>query len=423
MRWDSKFSFIAVRVILAAVGVLRTIAVIRLLSLEDYALVGIVESTRNLVSTLLGFGVGDSISREGAIEKDHNKFAGLIFASFFSATGLNIITGCCLYILSFYTAQFSIDPKAAGFLIIAVLISTVERYWLLSLSVIRIQDGHKSFLVYSFLNGLLGAAFTIYLTWRYGLIGYFHSQWVIGAFLLLFLIVHIALKLRSYQLNKSVFTGLIGAMSRLWAVSWFMYMSKGSGVIWRRAPLLLGSQVVDSQAIGIIAISLDLATKLQLLQQSLSPLIIPKLSKQFSDSKSKFYKAAKTELKQIFSLTVFACIAGFILWAYFGDLLIGRERWLMIGGFFYLAIAVEFSLAIVGLFNICIMIPTKTVDGLSLITIGVRLCTVPLLYGLIVSKMDNTIAILAAMLVPGVLLAVIYSVKGYLILRNIRNTE
>lgn len=158
------------------------------------------------------------------------------------------------------------------------------------------------------------------------------------------------------------------------------------------------------------------------MQQSLSPLIVPKLSKIFTDSKERFLHSAKSELLQVFSITISACFIGCGLWYFAGGYLVGYDRWQKIGDIFYLAIAVEFTLAISNIFNMCVLLPSRSLSGLALPTILFRVLTIPLMFFLDPVVQDDVKLVFYVMSVTGIMVFIAYAIKSFFTLYEINKS-
>jgi O-antigen/teichoic acid export membrane protein len=362
MRWDSKYTFILSRALLAIIGVARTVAVVRILPLSDYALIGVVEAVRNVIGTLLGFGVGDSLSREGAAERDPRRKGHLLAVSYVNGLVLNLAAGLAFILVALFSEHLYDDPRVPEMLAVAFAVSVLERLWLLSLAALRVFDNHRAFLLFGFVYGVLNAVLTVTLVTILGVGGYFYAQIATGSLLVTLVLVVI---IRGTVLPglRELIDGWRQTTAQLWGVSWFMYMFKGSTTLWRRLPILISAPFAAPQVLGAVSAALDLGFKIQLLHQALSPLIIPRLTRACAESKQHYARVVRSELLEVIALNLTAFIIAVLSWRWVGAPLLTPERWSLIGDLFYLALMVEATLVVANISWMCVLVPTKQLDG------------------------------------------------------------
>jgi O-antigen/teichoic acid export membrane protein len=422
MRWDSKSTFIVSRGVAATVGLARTVAIVRMLSLTDYALVGVVESVRHMISTLLGFGVGDSLSREGAIERDARRQGQLLLVSYANALALSLPIGIAFFLVGLLGERLYDDHRLTPMLAAAFGVSVLERLWLVSLAALRVLDSTAAFIIFGTIYGVLNAVLSVLLIAWLGVPGYFYAQLVNGASLVLMvmLVIFRGATLPTYQEFRKDWRS---ATIQLWGISWFMYMYKGSMTVWRRLPILLCAPFVSPQVLGAVTAALDLAFKVHLLHQALSPLVIQRLSRAFAQSIRNYHELVREELRDVVLLNVAAFVIAILGWYWFGALILTEERWSLIGDVFYLALMVEATLVIANVSSMCVLVPTKQIDRLTLPTILLRLATFPMVYLLLTAALPHGSVILLSMLLPGIFVAVLYGFRARLVLRTLPQTE
>lgn len=404
------------RVILAILGVARTVAIVRLLSLPDYALIGIVESIRNIIGTLFGLGVGDSFSREGAAEQNPRRRGQLLAVSYANGMGLSVPAGLAFLVVGIFGDQIYSDPRLTQLLCAAFAVSVLERLWLVSLAALRVLDNHQAFLIFGFVYGVLNTILSVALVANMGVIGYFYAQIMNGSFLV-FLAYAVVRREAVLPTVRDFANNWWEATIQLWDVSWFMYVFKGSTAIWRRLPILLSAPFVAPQLLGAVSAALDLGFKIHLLHQALSPLIIPRLTRAYTESKDLYRRLVRVDLLEIITLNVIALLAAVLGWRWIGPAFLTPERWNLIGDMFYLALMVEATLVVANISSMCVLVPTRQLNGLIIPTAGLRLATLPIFYLLLFAGLQEGQRILLSMLLPGLLVAALYWIRAHTVLR------
>ena len=416
MGWDSKLAFILSRILVAILGVVRTVAILRLLSFSDYALIGIVESVRSVIGTMLGFGVGDSFSREGAAEQNSRRRGQLLAVSYANGLGVSVLGGLAFSVVGLFGDYIYSDSRLTQMLCAAFVISVLERLWLVSLAALRVMDNHRAFLLFGFVYGILNTVLSVALVAYMGVTGYFYAQILNGAFLVV-LVLSVVLREAVLPTVRDFVNDWREATVQLWDVSWFMYVFKGTTAIWRRIPILLSAPFVAPQLLGAVSAALDLGFKIHLLHQALSPLIIPRLTRAYMESKDLYRRLVRVDLFQVIALNVIALLTAVLGWRWIGPTLLTPDRWNLIGDMFYLALMVEATLVVTNISSMCVLLPTRQLDRLTIPTAGLRFATLPIFYLLLFAGLNEGQRILLSMLLPGILVAALYWLRAHTVLR------
>lgn len=422
LDWDSKKVFVISRGLLSIFGVARTVAIIRMVTLTDYALIGIVESIRSIVGTLLGFGSGDSLAREGATERDPKRLGQLLAVSYANSFGLSVPIGIAFFVIALFSGYFSNDQRLPSMLAAAFAVSLLERCWNVSLTALRVLDCYRAFILFGFAYGILNTVISVTLVATLGVVGYFYAQVANGTLMVTLLGVIVVRRSVLPCLHEFI-DSWKEATTRLWSVSWFMYMFKGSTVLWRRLAILISAPFVSPQVLGAVSAALDLGFKIHLLHQALSPLIIPRLSRAYAESTHRYLQQVRIELREVIALNVAAILLALLGWRWLGEPLLTPERWNSIGALFYLALAVEITLVVANISIMCVLVPTKRLDSVTVLTSALRLATLPVFCLLFVAGLVNGPLILLSMLVPGILVAALYWQRACAVLRALARSR
>jgi O-antigen/teichoic acid export membrane protein len=418
-RWDSKTAFLTSRGLLAVAGFIRTIVIVRLLTLDDYALLGVVEAIRGVIETVFGLAIIDSLSREGAAESDKDRLGQLVAVAYFNTLVLGLASGLAFWVVSLYSQFLLSDPRLPALVILAFVVSLAERMLQISLTVLQITNRQRVFVISTFIQGIVGTVTTIAFVWVWGVFGYFYSLIII---LGLFAVIAAAGSRRLVSFPSVPMLVQVWTMmsSRLWNLSWSMYLLKGSGVLWRRAPLLLAAPLASQALIGAVSAALDLSNKIHILQQAVSPLIVPRLSRALANGGRNFVERAKDELFEIGGLNVIALLIAVSAWAWLGAIVLTEERWMAIGSSFYFALLVECTLIIAHVAAICVLIPTSNIGELSVATVLIRLFVVPIFFLCVLLGADMKNAIFLALLLPGAVVAALFITISARVLRALK---
>ena len=183
-----------------------------------------------------------------------------------------------------------------------------------------------------------------------------------------------------------------------------------SGEMWKRLPIVLAGSYMDKAVLGAFLAAMDMVGKIQIVNQSLWPLLGPRLAGLFASNPREFRVKAIREIFEIGGLNAAVVCLALGAWSVAGGLLVGHERWLAIGSTFYLAMAVEVTVAVPFILNMCVLVPSSALGNIAVPTIFIRASSVVLLVVLIELAVPEQFQLPLALAAPGAMVAAWYAV-------------
>jgi O-antigen/teichoic acid export membrane protein len=404
---DSKGGFLALRGMLAIVGFARTILILRLLATEEYAVLGVAESLRVVVTALVGLGLSEAVAREGGSERDPAAL-GRIAATGLAASAVLALLGL-LVMLGF--AAFIAMARPGGQLALAVLVAApmvaAERIWGVLLATEQARHAFRGYALAIFWHGVGVAVLTVLLTALWGVNGYFAGQACVTA-LGAILLARASRKRLQLPTLSELRTSARATLQRLTRVAWFAFVAKSSQIAWRRLPLLASATVLPPATIGLAAATLDLTSKLHLAYEALLPMVMPRLARAHRDNPGSFAPRARAELRYAAAVNVSLVAAALLGWWLLGEIVVGAERFADMRTMLVAAVAMESVLLVANTIVMCVLLPTGQVAGLSVLSLLLRLLAVPCVFLALAVGVPPQYAIFAAMGVSGVMVMVVY---------------
>lgn len=419
-EWTLRLRFLGNRGLLALVGLARTVMVLRILSPEDYALLGVTESVRLIVTVVVGLGISDAIAREGARERDPARRArlmvsGLILTAFFSVIAIIV-----MLIIARIAPLSAVDPRIGDMLLLASAVVVTERFWGYLQSCLQALLAYRLFAVSLFCHGIFISLLTVISTYKWGVGGYFVAQAIANGLGAILLTVSVRRNIGVPGLN-----GLMAGWARisrsLWPIARYAYSAKCSLVLWRRLPIVLGANFIPAPVLGAIVATLDLTSKVNLANEALAPITLPKLTRIHGSAPHAFYDASRRELRTFIAINLATLAVASALWLLLGQALVGYDRWHQIQPLFFLGLGVEVCLLTVSIVSTCVIVPSGNVAGLAMVTLMGRVVVTPAV--LILASMTmvpEAHLVFAAMGVSGLLVAFWYVIRARVVLREYR---
>jgi len=407
IKLESKAGFLLSRGVLAVIAFAKILLVIRVLPLEEYAKLGIIESVRVVVIALIGMGISEAMAREGGGEADYESRGRILFAGLFAAAFLAAVGLLVMVTLAGFVAIFLPASGMAGLLLIAAAIVPAERLYGALLGSLQATHDFAFYIRASLAYGIVIAAVTVPMTALWGVSGYFAAQAIVTVITVGFMAHRIAGQVRLPEF-AGMQVAVTDGLRRLWSVGWFAFASKTSMIAWRRLPLLAVASVLPPKTLGLVAATMDISSKMHLAYEALLPMVLPKLSRAFRQDRSSFLKHAKKELRSGAWLSAGIVVIAVSGWLLLGNLFVGRERFIGMRELMLAAIAMESILLATNLLVMCVLLPSGRVTGLSIRTLAARALAVPFVFAFIASGFPARYSLFAAMAVAGSIVLALY---------------
>lgn len=297
------------KVATAALAVVQTAIVLRLLGPEAYGIVGVAISIGALVGVSQHVGAVDAAIREIAVADSAARRA----AVFWVALAFRVLV----------TVPISLGlAGGANWIARAVYPFPDMAYLMRLMSVLLIIHG---------VQGILGGAFTgqrafgrLYVlqlvmsvvnvplftgfVWRHGVRGYFEAA--ITAALLFSALL--AVLLRSALGGTLAFPSralVSGVFTDIFHTGAWTYVSRILSVAWQRVPILLLGRWAPAETVGLFSAAVTFGSKLQLISAALGEVNLAFLSAAFARSRDEFRRLAERTLEDVGAVTLLGATA------------------------------------------------------------------------------------------------------------------
>lgn len=296
------------KVATAALGIVQTAIVLRLLGPEAYGIVGIVISLGALVGVSQHVGAVDAAIREIAVADTPQRRAAVFWVSLWFRLLITVPISMLLALAATW-----IGTRLYPFPEIPHLVRLMS----LILVLYGIQGilggaytGQRSFgilymlqLVTAVLNVPLFAG----LVWWRGLSGFFEAvilaALVFSAFLAIFLRRALGGTVTHPRLVE-----IRGVLADILHTGSWTYVARILSVAWQRVPILLLGRWVSPEVVGLFTAATTFGSKLQLLAAALGEVNLAFLSKAFAQSREAFRRLAVRTLEDVGAVTLLGAL-------------------------------------------------------------------------------------------------------------------
>ncbi|MBI3255872.1 MAG: oligosaccharide flippase family protein [Candidatus Andersenbacteria bacterium] len=282
-----------------ALGIIQSVIVVRLLSRGEFGLVGLVMSIGGVIGVSQHLGIVDGAIREIAVLKNRREVGKVFWVSHIARQIVTVPLSVGLFLLAGYIAVKFYDRPD---------IMPYSQIFALSLILQGLQDvlgatltGIKKFVslyVVQIVTAAINIAVFGYLTWRWGITGFF---WAVIVTTSIMVVIFAALIARELKGNLALPTwGDIRQYGRrVLRIGIFMYISRIFFVLWQRLPILILGAELAADDLGDVNVSLTFGSKLTIIAMALSEVNLSWMSTLYAREKKEFERVATRNMHRV----------------------------------------------------------------------------------------------------------------------------
>ncbi len=305
-KWQI-ISFLS-RGVAMALGIIQGIFVVRILSVSEYGMVGIVAAIGSIVGVSQHLGLASGSTREISAAKDDKEVFKIFYTSSLIRYSVTIPLAIGLLLTSRYLAidKYS-NPELLTPIRLYALVLLVQAIQSMFNSVISGTQRFKQLFIYQAVISFVSVALYIPLVYLFKVNGYFIALAIFN------LIASVALgTIALYPIRKSIeFPSKAETkhlLKEILSISLGIYLVKVVFTLWQRlGPLLLGLHET-AEVVGIFSFALFYATKLMAVSDAVTDVNLPALSKQYANDIESFKKVFSSNFDKVFAFIVFSAI-------------------------------------------------------------------------------------------------------------------
>lgn len=306
------------KIVTAALGIVQTAIVLRLLGPEAYGIVGIVTSLGALVGVSQHVGAVDAAIREIAVADSPARRAAVFWVSLWFRLGVTVPISLVLVLLAPWIETHLYPlPDVAHLIRLTSLILIIQGIQGILGGAYTGQRAFGVLYVLQLVTAVLNIPLFAGLVWLRGTRGFFEAVIVaaVGFSLLLAFFLRRALGGSIQHPARS----LIALVFRdiLHTGGW-TYVARILSVAWQRIPVLLLGRWTSPDVVGLFTAAITFGSKLQLLAAALGEVNLSFLSHTFAKSRDAFRRLALRTLEDVGAVT----LVGTLFLVLFADVLV-----------------------------------------------------------------------------------------------------
>ena len=287
------------KAVTTALGIIQSVIVVRLLSRGEFGLVGLVMSIGGVIGVSQHLGIVDGAIREIAVLKNRREVGKVFWVSHIARQIVTVPLSAGLFFLAGLIAvKFYNRPDIIPYI----------QIFALSLILQGLQDvlgatltGIKKF-VSLYIAQIVTAAINIvvfgYLTWRWGITGFFWAVIITTSIMLVILTALIVKELRG-SLALPSWDDIRQYGRRVLRIGVFMYISRIFFVLWQRLPILILGAALSADDLGDLNVSLTFGSKLTIIAMALSEVNLSWMSTLYAREKKEFERVATRNMHRV----------------------------------------------------------------------------------------------------------------------------
>jgi len=414
-EWGQKRYFLFVRIISAVFGVGTTIVLIRLLSIEAFAVIVVIEGVVEILKRVLGFGLGEALSREMAAEDSTFQRRQLLAYVLKVKLKLGVCAGIVLTVFAFVSVLIYDDPRVKSLFLINIPLLLFMFPQQGGQAGIRGMGHFGHLLVLQMGASFLNMVFVIVFSYFFSVYGYFIGRLVCNGVLLALTLWFLKDMLQG-DVSMEERTPMDAPLSQLWDVSVFSYASGVALKAWERLPFIIGAAVLPAQAVGVAAVALKFTNRINLGNQAFTNFLAPLMTRKWVFQREGFTKHVAKEVGQIFLFNLLVGIFICLVWRFGGEKIIQAEKVDSVGMVFYAFVGLQLLLGVVNILKRLVIIPSKKLDRLLPPLIVLRLSVLPIMFLAMVSGVQQKWIIPVSLILSSVLILLLFVFRSRTIL-------
>ncbi|MEX1997087.1 MAG: oligosaccharide flippase family protein [Candidatus Andersenbacteria bacterium] len=297
-----QFLSLFTKAITTALGIGQSIIIVRLLSPEQFGLVGLVMSIGGVIGVSQHLGIVDGAIREIAILKSKQEIGKIFWASQITRQlvtvplSLGLLALANLIAVSIY-GKPEITPYLQLFAAVLVLQGLQD---VLGATLTGMKKFYSLYLVQILTAAINIVVFGLFILFL-GTQGFFYAVIVTTVIMVVLLGIIVRRNLRQALAFPS-WSELLRYSRRVMKIGAFMYLARIFFVVWQRLPLLALGGVLASDQLGYLNVSLTFGARLTIIAMALSEVNLSWMSSLYAGQIEQFKHVVTRNMRRVFML-------------------------------------------------------------------------------------------------------------------------
>lgn len=290
------------KAITTLLGIAQSLIIVRLLSPDQFGLIGLVMSIGGAIGVSQHLGIVDGAIREIAILKKQADASKVIWVSLLVRQVVTIPLSLALFVFAEVIAVSVYHrPEIIPYIRLFAGVLILQGFQDVLGAALTGMKKFTGLYLIQIITATLNIAIFGTAIWLFGTAGFFYAVTLTTALMATLFVVLIVRTLgHSLAIPRAVDVKSIGR--RLMKIGAYMYVARICFVLWQRLPLLLLGGVLASEQLGFINVALSFGTRLTIIAAALSEVNLSWMSSLFASKRHAFDAIVANNMRRVFLL-------------------------------------------------------------------------------------------------------------------------
>lgn len=294
-----------------AVGIIQSLAIIRILSVAEYGIVGLIISIGSFIGVYQHLGLQEGIVREVSATKRRDEAAKVIFVSFLARLFITIPIVILLFVFArFISVNLYHQKEIIGilrFFSLILLLQGIEG--VIGAALAGLQK-FKALFGAQIISSIIALILLVSFTYFWSVNGFFYAMALASVFMIIIMLVPLAKELGNNIIRparrefKEILYHILG-------ISFIVYLARILFTFWQRMGILILGlfPFITNIELGFFNMALAFGTKLVILSNAVSEVNLAVMTRKFAENYEDFIATFKSNFIKVFSLVLFISLS------------------------------------------------------------------------------------------------------------------
>lgn len=270
------------------IGLIQSLIIIKILSVEEYGVVGLVGSIASIVGVYQNLGISSGSTREIAATKDLKE----AFKVFIGATVVRYIISFPLVIGLYFSADYLGNvyyhrPEIVYPIKLFAVVLFIQALQSVLTSFIQGLKKFKFLFIFQVLIAVVSICIFVPMMIYYNMLGYFYALLLFNIASTVVLCVYVYLLVKD-SIEIPTWTEFVHIFKAVFSIGLFVYFIKIIIIQWQKlGPVVLANDITD-EMLGVFTFVLLVASKVSVISDAVTDVTLPSMTEVYKKSKESF---------------------------------------------------------------------------------------------------------------------------------------
>lgn len=295
----TQFLSLGTKAMTTALGIIQSLIIVKVLSPEEYGLIGLVMSIGGVIGVTQHLGIVDGAIREIAVLTNKRDIGKVFWVSHIIRQAVTLPLSLGLVLVAYVLATYVYGrPEITPFIQLFAAALVLQALQDVLGATLTGMKQFKTLYGVQIITAALNIAAFGYLTWQFKIAGFFWAIILTTTVMVVLFSLSIARNLRGH-LAIPRWREISQYGRRVLRISAYMYLARIFFMVWQRLPLLVLGSVLANEQLGFINISFTFGSKLTILAMALSEVNLSWMSSLFVTEKETFRQVAARNMQRV----------------------------------------------------------------------------------------------------------------------------